>query len=161
MLLWRKIATNNFLYSCNLFSSNHSELLVYSSIPFSSIPLSPSPLFMQTVPFYLSHPEHFVLLPNIILSHCIVLNDLNILQGETTKPTQLNIGALFRVLYMCCLLIMPASHCTEIDSWWTTEYNILKFLFLVYYLFLCVLNLCQIFISIFGCPLAVNVWCQH
>ena len=31
-----------------------------------------------------------------------------------------------------CATLMPASHCPEVDSWWKTKCEILKFLFIVY-----------------------------
>ena len=41
--------------------------------------------------------------------------------------------ALLQFSEPCGLLVIPASHCPEVDSRWTTEYEILKFLYLLIY----------------------------
>ena len=55
---------------------------------------------------------------------------------------------------------MSASHCPEVDSRWTTKYEILKFWFIVGLIY--IFNL--LFICIFGCPPEADlgtVWRQH
>ena len=81
--------------------------------------------------------------------------------SECSQPGPYHYGAHYSGKYR----LKATPHFPEIDSWWTPKCEISKFLVSVYLLFcVCVCGLCCcfkkkfifIFISILGCPSAVN-----